>query len=71
MEILLEDLLIGARVRELFDNFYQDTFKVKSNEFSLLLSQIAEEFSVDLDNIEYYFESENNVLDDDDILDPL
>jgi hypothetical protein len=71
METLLEDLLIGTRVRELFDNFYQDTFKVKSNEFSLLLSQIAEEFSVDLDNIEYYFESENNVLDDDDILDPL
>ncbi|OMJ81674.1 hypothetical protein SteCoe_17783 [Stentor coeruleus] len=70
MEILLENLLIGTRVRELFDNFYQDTFKVKSNEFSLLLSQIAEEFSVDLDSIEYYFESETNVLDDDDILDP-
>jgi hypothetical protein len=70
MEELLDDLVIGTRVKELFDSFYQDSFKVKSNEFSLLLEQISQNFNVELDSIDYYFESETNILDEDDVLNP-
>ena len=70
MEELLDDLVVGTIVKELFDNFYQDSFIVKSNEFSLLLEQISQKFNVELDNIDYYFESETNILDEDDVLNP-
>lgn len=70
MEELLDDLIIGERAHEIFTNFYQDCVSVKSNEFSLLLSGISQEFQLDLDSIEYYFESETNLLDEDDIIDP-
>lgn len=70
MEDLLDDLIIGTRVKEIFEGFYQESFSVKTNLFSLLLSQISEEFGVELENIDYYFESETNLLDENDLLNP-
>ena len=70
MEDLLDDLLIGSRAREIFFSFYQETFKVSSLNFSNLLLQVSQEFSTEIEGIEYYFSSETNIIDEFDIIDP-
>ena len=70
MDELLEDLAIGSRVKTIFENFTQEDLNASSNGFSLLLSQISEEFQVEVEGIEYYFSDSSNPLDENDILDP-
>ena len=70
MEELLNDILIGYKVREIFDNFNQNGISVDSNEFPFMLNQISDEFNVELEDISYYFESAMNILDEDDYIDP-
>jgi hypothetical protein len=70
MEDLLDDLLIGSRTREIFSSFYQETFKVSSQDFSNLLLQVSQEFSAEIEGIEYYFSSETNIIDELDFIDP-
>ena len=70
MEDLLDDLIIGTRIESIFQSFYQSSISVKSLEFSTLLSLISEYFKVDVENIGYYFESETNIIDESDVIDP-
>ena len=70
MEELLDDLMSGSRAKDIFFSFYQETFNVNSRDFSALLSHLSQEFSVDIENIEYYFSSEENLLDTSDNIDP-
>lgn len=70
MEALLDDLISGTRTKDIFFSFYQESFNVNSRDFSTLLSHISQEFSVDIESIEYYFSSESNLLDVNDEIDP-
>lgn len=70
MEELLDDLISGTRAKDIFFSFYQESFNVNSRDFSALLAHISQEFSVDIESIEYYFSSESNLLDVNDEVDP-
>jgi hypothetical protein len=71
MEELLDDLLVGSRTKEIFGSFYQQYFKVASQDFSNLLLQVSQEFGAEIEGIEYYFSSETNIMDEADVIDPL
>lgn len=70
MEELLDDLMTGNRAKDIFYSFYQETFNVNSKDFSTLLMHLSQDFSVDIESIEYYFSSESNLLDVNDEIDP-
>ena len=70
MEDLLDDLILGTRVQSIFQSFYQSSISVHSPDFSSLLSRISSDFKIEFENIGYYFESETNLLDDEDLIDP-
>ena len=70
MENLLNDLEIGSRTEQIFSSFNQEIFDVNSKDFFYLLLQISQEFSVEIEEIEYYFTSETGAIDEIDLFDP-